>query len=315
MASAPRLTPWEFVWLALLHEAVGLLHLTLRHSLADSVFAVLLLSLMVSLAGRVVRFRKQPPPPQMLLALTGLLCGATGSMLSVRPATLSDPSLFRLSSLLLYQGLLLPPVLGVGSFIFPRILGGGFGEPSTQGAKRAALIHAMLAALAIVASFFIEAFGSPMAGGLIRAGAIIIYLIAEIPWRIRGSEPKGSFVPALYAALLSGVMGLISASLFDLQRIALDHLLYIGGFGLLIVVVASRVLFGHGGQLADFQRRSKMVRWLWGLTLLAALTRVTPGFLPQLAISHYQYAALTWSVVMLLWLGWHRRRFAQRDDE
>jgi lysophospholipase L1-like esterase len=54
------------------------------------------------------------------------------------PGTASPPS-FRLAGLLLYQGLLLPPVLGIGSFLFPRILGGEFGEPSTAAGRTRSL--------------------------------------------------------------------------------------------------------------------------------------------------------------------------------
>jgi UDP-N-acetylmuramyl pentapeptide phosphotransferase/UDP-N-acetylglucosamine-1-phosphate transferase len=47
------------------------------------------------------------------------------------------------------------------------------------------------------------------------------------------------------------------------------------------------------------------------LALLAAATRATTGFLPQLTVSHHLYAALTWVVVGVLWLLWHRRRFSR----
>jgi uncharacterized protein involved in response to NO len=316
MASAPKLLPWELLWLFALHQAGAICHLQLRHAWGEALFALLLLSLLSSLVVRVVRFRRDPPPPQMLLALTGLLCGAAGALLWIMPATFADPQRFRLAGLLLYQGLLLPPVLGIGSFIFPRMLGGDFGEPKTSQESSKAAARAMGAALLIVGSFFIEAYGQPLAGQLIRAGAATAYLLIEVRWRRPpNAASRGSLAAGMRAALITGFLGLALAGFFSAARIALEHLLYIGGFGLLILIVASRVLFGHSGDLPGFERRSWLVRWLIIFGLLAAATRMIPGFLPQLTFSHYQYAALTWAIVVVLWLVWHRRRFVTRDAE
>jgi hypothetical protein len=36
-----------------------------------------------------------------------------------------------------------------------------------------------------------------------------------------------------------------------------------------------------------------------------------PGFLPKLTLSHYQYAALMWILVISLWSTWGRTKSAQ----
>ncbi|HEY1052211.1 MAG TPA: NnrS family protein, partial [Prosthecobacter sp.] len=74
MATAPKLTPMELVWLLALHQACALCHLSLRMSWGDGLFVALLFSLLLCLVVRVLRFRQETPPPQMLLALAGLLC-------------------------------------------------------------------------------------------------------------------------------------------------------------------------------------------------------------------------------------------------
>jgi hypothetical protein len=51
--------------------------------------------------------------------LTGLLCGIAGTAMWLSPGWISTPASFRLAGLLLYQGLLLPPVLGIGSIVNP----------------------------------------------------------------------------------------------------------------------------------------------------------------------------------------------------
>lgn len=316
MASAPKLKPWELGWLFLLHQANAVCHLNLWHAWGDAIFALLLTSLAGSLVMRVLRFCQDPPPPQMLLALVGLACGTAGALLSLMPATQVDPQRLRLAGLLLYQGLLLPPVLGIGSFLFPRMLGGAFGEPKTARQTRVAFIRALAAAVLIMASFVAEAWGLPLSGNLVRAITCAVYLLTEIRWRrAAGAPARGTLATGLRIALISGFLGLVLAGLFTPQRVSLEHLLYISGFGLLMLVVASRVLFGHSGELAGFDRRGGMARWLVGLVLLAATTRAVTGFLPQLTVSHHIYAALTWATVAILWLVWNRHRFIKRDEE
>ena len=316
MATAPKLTPLELIWLFTLHQASAISHLRLHQSLGDALFAALLFSLLAILVTRVVRFGKEMPPPQMLLALTGLICGITGSLLSLAPSTLTDPRHFRLAGLLLYQGLLLPPVLGIGSFIFPRMLGGDFGEPKTPLEARNKRVRTIAAAALLVGSFFVEAFGWPLVGYALRAITAAAYLLVEVRWRKAADDPpRGSLAAGMKWSLVTGFLGLALAGFFYTQHISIEHLLYIGGFGLLILVVASRVLFGHSGDLAGFSNRSGFVRFLIFLGILTAATRATPAWIPSTTVSHHIYAAWTWGLLALLWLIWHRRRFVTREEE
>ena len=124
MATAPKLTPIELLLLLALHLATGICQLMLQMQAGDACFLALLLLLLGCLLVRVVKYRKEMPPPQMLLALTGICCGIVGAAMWLDSATLADPRRYRLAGLLVYQGMLLPPVLGIGSFLFPRMLGG-----------------------------------------------------------------------------------------------------------------------------------------------------------------------------------------------
>lgn len=317
MASAPKLAPLELCGLVGLHTAASAAHLLGRHAAGDLLFVVLLASLLGCLIARILRFRKEPPPPQLLLALAGLVCGAVGAGLLARAASLPDLRAYRLATLLLYQGLLLPPVLGIGSFVFPRILGGGFGEAETETEMRRKRRRTVAAIILLTGSFLLEAYVSAVAGGLLRVGVCVAYLLLEVPW---GRRPgQGTLAFGLRASLVAGGLGIALAAFVNPanspQRISVDHLLYIGGFGLLILVVGSRVLFGHSGQLEGFSKRTWTARFLVGLGLLAAATRAVPAIAPQVAVSHHQYAALTWAALAILWMVWHRRRFREREEE
>jgi uncharacterized protein involved in response to NO len=312
LATAPRLTRAELVWMFALHLACGGCHLAQRIAWGDGCFILLLASLLLSLVIRLFRFGRETPPPQLLLALTGLGCGIAGAAWS-HPETV-DAARFRLGGLLLHQGLLLLPALGIGSFLFPRLLGQGFGEATTVARKRLQGIRAAAASVLIVASFFLEAGGAFAWGTGLRAAVAAAYLLAEVRWeRIR----TGSLTSGLFWALGSGGLGLVLAPFHEGARVSVAHLLYVGGFGLLMLVIGSRVLFGHGGNPEGFFAPSRTARVLVFLGVLAAATRATPAWAPSTTVSHHIYAAWTWGALALLWLGWHRKRFAGRapDEE
>jgi uncharacterized protein involved in response to NO len=312
MATAPKLTPLELIWLFALHQVCGISHLTLHMAWGDACFIALLGSLLLCLMIRVVKFRTEAPPPQLLLALTGLVCGISGAALLLSSATLLDPQRLRLANLLLYQGLLLPPVLGIGAFVFPRMLGGDFGDPKTAAQIRTKLTRALVTAILLVASFFLEAYGQIIAGYALRAFVAAGYLFIEVRWK---TVQSGSLTTGLFWSLILGWLGLALAGFFYAQHVSVEHLLYIGGFGMLMLIVASRVLFGHSGDLDGFFVKSKGVRFLIFLGVLAAITRATPAWRPSTTVSHHIYASLTWALLAILWLLWHRRRFVKRDDD
>ncbi len=312
MATAPKLTPPELIWLFALHQACGISHLTLHLAWGDAFFIALLGSLLLCLVVRVLKFRQEAPPPQLLLALTGLLCGIAGAALLLSPQTLLDPQRLRLANLLLYQGLLLPPVLGIGSFVFPRMIGGDFGDAKTAAQNRAKLVRAVATSVLLVGSFLLEACGQVIASYAVRALVSAGYLFIEVRWK---TAQSGSLTTGLFWALILGWLGLALPGFFYAQHVSVEHLLYIGGFGMLMLIVSSRVLFGHSGDLDGFLVKSKGVRFGIFLGVMAAITRATPAWVPSTPVSHHIYAAWTWGVLALLWLLWHRRRFFKRDEE
>lgn len=325
LASAPPLTLMELAALFVLHQSIGFCHLAGATAWGDGMFAALLLCLLASLVVRFIRFNDESPPPAMALAMAGLLSGVAGALLFILPGTIVDPARYRLAGLLLYQGFLLAPVLGIGSFFFPRILGGDFGESQTPVENRRRWTRAINVLLLLAASFAIEVRGQVQGQGLGPAGMVLravtaaAYLLLEVRWRRRpDGSPSGSLATGTGIALLSGLAGfLLAARFYPIPpiRISLEHLLYAGGFGLLMLMVASRVLFGHSGELEGFAKRSWFVRFLIFLGLLAATTRASVAFLPQLTVSHHIYAAWSWVVLAALWLGWHSRRFITREPD
>ena len=162
----------------------------------------------------------------------------------------------------------------------------------------------------LVSSFFLEAFDQVIPGYALRAGVTLTYLFIEVSWK---TQQTGSLTTGLFWALGLGWLGIVLAPFHYAQHVSIEHLLYIGGFGMLMLVVGSHVLFGHSGDLEGFFVKSKWVRWLIFLGILAATTRATPAWVPSTTVSHHIYAAWTWGLLSLFWLLWHRRRFVTRE--
>ena len=56
------------------------------------------------------------------------------------------------------------------------------------------------------------------------------------------------------------------------------------------------------------------MRWVTGLILLAATTRMSADFIAKVQVSHHIYAAWTWSIAALIWLGALAKYFFRNED-
>ena len=311
--SAPRLKPCELAAFFLLHLAGGICHLLGMNAWGDGLFLALLTGFSLSLAVRLVFFRMDLPPPPLLLAGTGILCGLTGTLLWCNPRWMVTPEIYRLAGLLLYQGFLLGPVMGVGIFLFPRLMGNSFGEPAPGAATRKSWRHMAVAAVSLVASFGVEIWLNESAGIALRAAAFV-FAISHVRWI--GKAGIGTLANALRIWCIPlALAGVVAPAFLYSRHIALDHLLFIGGFGLVCLIAGSRVLFGHSGAVERFANRSWIARVIVFAAVLAALTRASADFMPRIMLSHYQYAAWSWAGAAALWALWHARRFFKKDSD
>ncbi len=314
--TAPRIKPWELVPLFVLHVASGICQLRGLTAWGDRLFLATLSIFILALAVRFLFFRKDLPPPPLLLAATGLICGLVGTVMWCFPALMPTMALYQLANILVYQAFLLGPVMGVGIFLFPRLLGNDFGEPEAGAPTRRSWRNMAIAAVALVASFPLEVWGNQNAGLLLRTAAFI-FAISHVRWIGKKDSPKvGTLANALrFFCIPLAIIGLIAPVFMIEKRIAFEHLLFIGGFGLVILIAASRVLFGHSGSVERFANRSWIARGIVFATVLAALTRTSADFLPRVTITHYEYAAWSWAAAAGIWALWHAPRFFKKDDD
>lgn len=315
MMGAPRLSAWELVVLFTLHLAGGISHLRGLNFHGDVFFLILLVCFALALGVRVIAFRKESPPPPLVLAAAGILCGISGTLLWLNPEWMKTTAVYRLAGLLLNQGFLLGPVMGVGIFFFPRLLGQSFGEPAPGAATRKAWRTMSIVALVLLLSFGVEVWFHAGAGLVLRV-ATFLYALAQVRWLPQPDFPKaGTLANALRIWCVPLALAGLSAPIFaGARHVAYNHLLFVGGFGLVCLIAASRVLFGHSGRVERFANRSWVARLIVGAVVIAALTRLSADFLPRVTISHYEYAAWSWAAAAALWTGWHARRFFKKDE-
>jgi hypothetical protein len=163
------------------------------------------------------------------------------------------------------------------------------------------------------AAFVAEAFGHIRTGCAVRAVVIIIWLAVDIPgfWTRRVSD---TMAWALRASLASFVAAPVIRAVHTDHPVAIEHILFVTGFGLLAFVVSLRVVFGHADALDKISGRCRPIQALVWLIVLTMATRVSADIWPKVQRSHYIYAAGTWILASVLYLVIVSRASPGRDD-
>lgn len=271
----------------------------------DAAFAVHATLLLAFLIHRTCSGGDRPNAA-MLMAGGGVALGLTVSVTWTFAYFDLAPWAHSLTRLLAYQGMLLLPLLGVGTFMFPRF----FSDPKP--APTAGLGLALTAPLILV-SFVIEAVGWVRCGSLIRFAAIVLWAIIATPTMWHGSSPS-TRAWALRLALGTIALSFLSRGIWPGPAYAIEHLLFLGGFALAMLLVADRVTLGHSDALPPADEQSKRWRWLVWLLVIAASTRVSADLKASLLVSHHIYAALMWVGVAAAWAIPHLRRWVQNPQ-
>lgn len=276
-----------------------------------------LLGVLLTLLGLVrygaIRFikRKTNPPFSFLFVGMGFLVGLMGfSLLALLELqVVSSSRLFFLGRAMSYQGMVLCFILGVGGRLIPGILGWteivheqrAIYEKPTSFLK--VLPPSMLLAGGVfITSFPVESFLSLSTGRVLRA--LVVGWFAFQYWQLH-HFPKTKTAHTLFL-WLSSWMILVGSWLFALwtgKALAGLHLIFIGGFSLMTLMISARVTLAHGNQGLGFEAK-KLPYYFIGLSLvLAAVTRLIAELDPSIYLSHLGYAALSFFVGLLAW-GW-----------
>ena len=305
LLDASPLIAAETCGLLALQIVSAVLHLTQRQTAGDAVFLVLLL-LFLGLMGKRAGARNDLPPPQFILVLFGFVNAIAGIFLVTAAKSMANGSFAnQLGSLMLNEGFVLFPILGVGAFFFPKLLGGAKPEPSdlritTALWLRRAAIAAVTGAV-ILSSFVLEALGWTRTGALVRSLTTLIYFVMQGRLLEKPSGPPFLAQCFRLGALLL-VAGLFLPVILPGYRVASLHLTFIGGFSVILLTVSTRVIIGHAGQSHLFRKRLRFLMAALTLLVIAMIARVGADFIPPARNSHLVYAALIWLLAAIVWL-------------
>ena len=301
--ASPLITA-ETCLLFVLQIASALLHLAQRQTAGDVLFLTLLL-LFVGMMAKRAKARSDLPPPQFVLVLFGLLSAVAGIFLLTAAKSLTNGSFAnQLGTLMLNEGFVLFPILGVGAFFFPKLLGGAKPEPSDLRIATVAWIGraviAALTALAIWISFVLEALGWIRVAAVVRGLTTLIYFIRQGHLLEKPSGPPFLAQCFRLGGLLL-VAGLFLPVILPGYRVASMHLTFIGGFSVILFTVSTRVIIGHAGQSHLFRKRLRFLMSALTLLIIAMVARVGADFIPPARNSHLVYAALIWLLAATVW--------------
>lgn len=275
------------------------------HRTGDALAALACLWLLGVLARRLAAPGRELPPPGFSLAALSLAL-ATAVLASWACGwAYRTPELHHLHRLVAYEGFLLLPILGVGSYLFPRFFQAeGSPPPKTSSRRRALAVWG--GALLVLASFVVEAGISTTAGNALRAAALLFWAGLAMPFVFRRPAP-GTRAWALRIGLALIPAAYLCRAIHPHPSFAYQHLLFLGGFMLVMLLVADRVVAGHSEDGAPPAPRSVAWRWIVWLLVLAAATRATADLVPSTRVSHQVYASLTALAVIWIW-AWRRKR-------
>jgi hypothetical protein len=152
----------------------------------------------------------------------------------------------------------------------------------------------------IVASFFVELEGWFRTAYAVRFGTTLVYLALEFPFH-RAPKFSNALGASLRIAFTALVSGFIIIALWPAFSVSLLHLTLIGGFAVVTFTVATRVVFGHSGNLEKLRGRIWWMLVAVALMLLGMATRISGDFWPKIMVSHYGWGAVTWIAGVLVW--------------
>jgi uncharacterized protein involved in response to NO len=266
----------------------------------DGLFVSCLVFFLFVIGKRFIR-RNDSPPPNFALVGLGLLNGVAGAVLLAFFENEAYAVQYRIGAALLEQGFLLLPILGVAPFLLVRLLNlPGADLPESRRLPAGWMARAAFAAtvgLIVDGTLVAEAFDLSAGVRWVRLGAVLIYLI------VRMSRRGRSFLgDSLRAGIVAVVVGIAVETVWPQYRIGALHIVFISGFGFIVLTVAIRVIFGHSGNAHLFQKRLPFFIIVAVLIFFAMLSRYVADLAPKARTVHLVAAAIAWLIAALIWM-------------
>ena len=300
LMATPHFSRAELFSLLTLDLLAAGLHLGGANRAGDAAFSFCLSFFLFVLARRFIHRRDSPPPNFVLVGLS-LVNGFAGTVLLALFENEAYSVPYRIGAALLQEGFPLLAILGVVPFMLPLLLKLSAIDdlPQSRSLSTIWLARATLVAaigLTIDATFIIEALSLTRFSAWLRACAVVVYLVAQMPRT--GQSFLGN---CLRLGLGAIALGFIAEALWPQLRIAALHVVFITGFAFVILTVATRVILGHSGNSHPFTRRLPFHIVVAIFIGLAMLSRFTADLAPRARATHLVAAAILWLIATLVW--------------
>ncbi|MBI4211260.1 MAG: NnrS family protein [Deltaproteobacteria bacterium] len=252
------------------------------------------------------RFRAKTfnPPPHFLFLGLGIAIGLIGSLLLLGIALHYVPIFWLKSArMYLYQGTLFCFIFGIGGRLITMLLG-RLSTPMVQmsgiTSKPSAPLFLWIQMALTAMSFIVEPWQMTV-GQLLRA--LVATWIAFDVWKLyRLPKMRTRLTTGLWLAAWSLLVGLWLVVALPSAYFAALHVVFISGFGLMTLMIASRVTLSHGGHDMGLEKSSRVLLWMPILLAFAAFTRFTAIFVTGPGYTrHLVYAAIIWIVALTFW--------------
>jgi uncharacterized protein involved in response to NO len=276
------------------------LHFGDAHRAGDVLFVICIAVFIFVIGRRFVR-RQDSPPPNFVLVALGLLNGLFGAILVALSENAVYSVTYRIGAALLEQGFVLFPILGVAPFFMRRLLVMPLSDDLAESPRLppgwiTQAAFALAIGLIIDTTFVADVFGATTVGGLLRFGAVLIYLFAKLPW-----HGRGFLADCLRVGIAAIVIGIAVESMWPQYRVGALHILFISAFSFVALTVATRVVLGHSGRM-DLLRKPLPFFIVAGvLIFLAMLSRYVADVAPRARTLHLVAAAVCWIIGALIW--------------
>jgi len=274
------------------------------------VFALLLQFAIRRLVGAGASRR---PPAAFVLIPIGIAHGMAGALLlAVGLGFGARPVWTTLGALFVEQGVFLCFATGVGALVLPLMAGAA--PPHDLGSSpaeaRKAIAYAAAGA-AIFASFLLEIAGHARTGPLVRAGVVALAACLG-GGALRLPSKPGVHRHLVWIAVWLMPIGLAASALVPDYRVPALHVLFIGGFSLLTLGVATHVTLSHLDLPALALGRPPAIVLVGVLVLVAMAARVAADWSDTYFL-HLAWAAASWMIATLVWLAFLGPKLLRRS--
>jgi len=273
---------------------------------------VLVHCIVIGFAANCFIHQRHPPPETFVLVGIGMLSGLFAALLNAGVALQwVSPDWDASGKRLMTEGMVLLLVLGVGGFLGPRLL--GFAQiPQLQDIGKLSVVAGLpipvrtrqllyaAAGIALVAAVIVE-YKSNLAF-VVWIRAVLVTIIVSVnlkPWLLPATRSTLSW--AVWIAHWFVIAGVWAIAIVPRFRADFLHVLFIGGFTVLMLAVGTRVVLSHGGHSLNEERRSWPLRIGITTVIVAMFARIAAPFVPNSYFSHLAWGAILWITGVMVW--------------